>query len=894
MSVDTELGVGLGLRLQIPPAAWGRLASICRTLEWVAVDLDRMELAVFLGTNCGRLMDEALTLIGDASEEVEQPLRRARALLAGLDARPPHQQRNIVQSLRELLQEVIPLSQLGAPLPNLPPVAQLVAPDKPDPAPPSSDDSPSEGPSAGAAVDGGDVSAPQKSTGTATKESKAASSAESPTSPPEPLPSESSEPSESLPSEPLPPELVPLGHEEATGLPVDTLDGVDEMLADRLGEVGIHTIADLMMRPPATHERVPLNAIRPGMEEGMFTVRSTIRSCCIRLSPFSRRWEVVLNGVDGAVLVCRWISSAPRGWETWNHDDQIGLIGQIELTEDGPVMYEAEPVGIDGRGSGLLPMYGLPGLDDAQLREIIAEALRDHTDRLLDPLPTPVLERYRLQPLSEALRDAHFPANNTGRGRLRLAFEELLLLQLGIIWRSGRGQPERGISHDISHKGVAQISAQHQVFLDNGQEAAFSQIRRDLVRPEPMTRLLQGDVGTGKGLVTLMSAAMVGESKLQVAMVGPDPLAVERRYLFAEGMLRSIGLVPLMVTEQLSHGQADAIRRGEAHVVFGTQRILANDVHWRRLGLVIVEERGELGTVMPQQLARSKGPRPDLLVTTAAPIPSSLAFTVFGEFDVSIVPATRQLRADGHIYDAPQRREAYAAALAHLEAGRQAFVVLPVRNGRDLLDPSDALNMAKALQAEAFPNQRIGIYCSPMSREERFRVFEDFQHRRIDILVCTTYIEDAPPLDNATVMIVEYADLHDMVRLHRLRGHIGRGIRPGQGLYILSDTPEDKARSLVEQVIHEQNGFRLAELDLQARGSRALLGERADELPDFNWADPPRDRQQLLRARAEAFNLIRLNPTLRRWPALVNAIRQRWGDWFGDTLPAAGKSRSSG
>jgi ATP-dependent DNA helicase RecG len=351
-------------------------------------------------------------------------------------------------------------------------------------------------------------------------------------------------------------------------------------------------------------------------------------------------------------------------------------------------------------------------------------------------------------------------------------------------------------------------------------------------------------------------------------------------------MLRDINIVPLLISESMSHGQIDAIRRGEAHVVFGTRRILASDIHWRRLGLVICEERGEYGTVMPGLLPHGKGPRPDLLVTTAAPIPSSLAFTVFGEFDVSVVPVNHSMRAAGNIFEANERTDAYASAREQVAAGRQAFVVFPVRDGKDLLSVSDALRMAKALQAEAFPEKRIGIYCSGMTRDERFRVFDDFQQRRIDVLVCTTYIEEAPSLDNATVLVVEYADLHDMVRLHRLRGHISRGPRAGTGLYILSDAPDEKSRALIEQVIREEDGFRLAELDLQVRGSRALLGDRAEELPEFVWADPPRDRQLLLKARAEAFSLIRQSNSLRRWPDLVAAIQERWGDWFGDTLPS--------
>jgi ATP-dependent DNA helicase RecG len=905
------------LSLDIPAAAWGRLAAVYRTLEWVSHSSDRSQIAPFVGVNCGRLMDEALPLIA-LGDERQAELLRARALLAGLDARPDPEREGVVNTLRGIFESIIPLSQLGASIPMLQKKGELITPEsgkrskKPSrrkdrsrrsaeaPETPVEPDAEEPTPEAvevsevvpdadptGAETDGGEDSEDtgRDSVESAERRSRRASSERR--SRPEKV-----EP----PREPPPPPKLLLGHPEGTGRGITVLKSVDEDAAAALGEIGIETIEALLLHPPATHQRPPSSPILTEMPDGVVMVRAQVVSRCLRLSPAGRRWELILAAATGERLTCRWIMAAPRGWSTWQVGDQIGLTGAVEPTDEGgPVMYEGEPVGVNGRGSGLMPMYGLPGLDDAQLRDIISEALEETIGKLIDPMPGYILERYRLLTLDEALRDAHFPANASCRGRLRLAFEELLLLQLGIVWRAGRGQDERGFSHTPLHTGIAQLGSQHNLFLDNGQELAFSDIRRDLVRPTPMSRLLQGDVGTGKNLVALMAAVMVAESRIQVAMVGPDPLSVERRYLFAENLLRSVGVTPLLISDTLNHAQADAIRRGEAHVIFGTQRLLSNDIHWRRLGLVVVEERGTFGSVSLDSLPQRKGPCPDLLVTTPVPIPSSLAFTVFGEFDVSLIPATRQLRSSGRIFAASERTEAYEALREQLDAGRQAFLVFPVRGGRDLLGTEDALRMAKALQADVLPGARIGIYCSAMTRDERFRVFDDFQHRRIDALVCTTYIEEAPPVDNATVMMIEYADLHDMDRLHRLRGHVARGPRSGNTIYMLSENPSEDARARIETVVRELDGFRLAELDLQVRGSEALLGDRADEVPTFCWADPPRDREQLLRARAEAFKLVRENPELTRWPELISAIRSRWGEWFGDSLPdSAGGAQRQG
>jgi ATP-dependent DNA helicase RecG len=654
----------------------------------------------------------------------------------------------------------------------------------------------------------------------------------------------------------------------------------DELL-ERLGDEGISTVAELLLLPPTSYDRPPLVPIAASMPEGPAVVRGSVVSRSVRFVPGGQRVEVVLAGPDGHSLRLRWPGRGPRGWERWSVGSELGFIGRISEIEEGTfAFYEGEPVGLDGRGSGIVPLYSVEGVEDRLIREAVALSLGLIQGALKDTVSAELIEQHRLLPLDEALRDAHFPANAAGRGRIRMAFEELFLLQLGIAWRAGRGQAERGFAHTIVHGAVGQLAVQHQITLSDGQESAFCDIRRDLLKPNPMTRLLQGDVGAGKGLVALLTAVVVAESGHQVAMIAPDPLTAERRFLHAEAVLRSVGLVPLLVGDTVNHAMTDAIRRGEVHVVFGTRRILEEQVHWKRLGLVIVEERGPYGTVSPQSLS-SRSVVPDLLVVTKAPIPSSLSLTVFGDFDLSIVPSVERPRVTVKVFGADARAEAYARAWEEVEKGRQAFVVFPVRDGRDLLGVEDAQRMAKALQAEGLPGARIGTYCSAMSREERFRVFDDFQHRRVDVLVCTTYIEDAPPVDNASVVVVEYADMHDLVRLHRLRGHVAQGRHPGTCLFVLSNNAAEGASQVVSTVIHPRDGFRLAEVDLQVRGAEALLGDRATEMPEFRWADPPRDRDLLLRARAEAFQLVAADPGLRKSPDLARAVSLRWGDWLG-------------
>jgi ATP-dependent DNA helicase RecG len=662
-----------------------------------------------------------------------------------------------------------------------------------------------------------------------------------------------------------------------------------------LTEAGIHSLADLLRRAPVRHHRGTQVSITGAVEEEPVVVRAPVRWRFVRLTAHGRRWEVGIGGEDSPPLRLRWFREPPRGWDVWEPGQEIGLYGEVREAEDGPTMYEAEPLGLYGRGSGFLPEYGIEGVEDRRIRDGIARALDGIDGTLKDWLPHPIRDQHRLLALDEALRDAHFPANATRRGRLRLAFDELFTIQVGVAWKSGRGKPSRGIAHKPVHTGIGQIESQHQIVLDDSQESVFSEIRRDLVRPTPMNRLLQGDVGSGKGLVAQLAALMVVGGGCQAAMVYPDSLAAERRFLHIDPIFRSIGIKTLLIPdERVDRGQLDAIRRGEAQVVFGTHAVLQKAVTWKRLGIVVAEERGTHGVLDLDSLGR-RGTRPDLLVIPRAPIPSSLAFTVFGDFDVSTLHSASPRPIQCDTYTSTERSEAYTALREVVASGRQGYVVFPVRDGRDILSVEDAVRTAQALRKDLLPGAQMGVYSSEMSREERSRVFDDFQQRRIDVLVCTTYIEDSPEVTNATAMVVEYADMHDLVRLHRLRAHVSNGYRAGNCAFVTSENPDEKQIEQLEQIRSERDGFRLAELDLHYRGASAVLGSRASQAPEFTWAVPPEDRGLFLRARAAAFELIRRDPELRNAGDVAETVNLRWGDWLGQALPkAVARKRSDG
>jgi len=864
---------------------WGRVAAVQRTLYWLEQQPTRMAGAEWVGASCQRLLAQAAS---ESEGELAQQLMAALAGLTALAEGSPEERAHRIPELRAMLTALLPLSQVGARALLGEPSARLLPArrsrkgrDKErrkNAKTAKAEQVPAAEPEVGAAEQGG--------------EEPGSSPAVDELDLPLVVPARRPKPEPALPP---PPPRYHLAHPERGGRPLAGLDSATEDLLAALAAEGILTVGGLLDLPPCGHDREALLPIGQAHDdEGPVTTRGRLRTRCTLLTPDGgRRWEVVLEAKDGQTITCRWLTAAPRGFHEWRVDSELALIGQPELDDDGPFLYEGEPVGLDGRGSGWMPRYEVGGISSVELRALVASAITELQGTLKDLLPSSVLDRHRLLPLDEALRDAHFPSNNTGRGRVRMAFQELLLLQLGIAQRAGRGQNGRGLTHKARHDAVGKVGILHNLQLDDGQEIAFSEIRRDLQSSSPMARLLQGDVGGGKGLIALMSTIVVAENRAQVAVVAPDALAAERRFLFAENILRSVGLSPMLLGDRIDHAQADALRRGEAHVVYGTRSLLDQKLEWRRLGLVVVEERGPFGTVSPASLQR-KAATPDLLVVTRAPIPSSLAFTVFGEFDVSVVPVLDPPRVSAKVFTADERSNAYARARELVEAGEQAYIVFPVKDGRDLLSLDDALAMARALNADAFPSARIGVYCSTMSREDRSKVFDDFQRRRIDVLVCTTHIEDAPTVANATVLVVEYADMHELTRLHLLRGHVGYGHRQGSCSFVLSDRPAGEATAMLRKVVEERDGFRLAEHDLKLRGAAALLGDRAEEAPAFNWADPPRDRELLLRARAEAFRILERDPRLRRAKPLANAVHARWGDWLGEPPPAPPGAPSQG
>ncbi len=686
------------------------------------------------------------------------------------------------------------------------------------------------------------------------------------------------------PAPPPPPRRRALRDPEGAGRALSAFfPGLAPPLHEALSAAKVLTVADLLLLPPARYDLLPraVSPSEPLVEGQRHVLRGNVVYRLTRLAPLGRRFELLLADDQGK-LTCRWVTPRDDAFrQALAPGSRVALAGMVAHEDDQAVLHEAEPVWVDSRGQGRVACYELPGVPDADLSVLLHRALDAFADLLVDPLPVDLRRRLRLLELGEALRRLHFPTHGHHRGQQRLAFDELLLYQLGRGMGRRRRQQERGTAHTVRHKLVGQILATLNRSLSDGQEIAFSEIRRDLARPRPMNRLLQGDVGVGKGFVALLCGVVVAEAREQVVFVAPDALAAEHRFLFAEPLLRGVGLVPSLLVGRPDAPQADALRRGEIHIVFTTAEVAKAWPAFRRLGLVVVEEREEYGS-LPLKSLPSKGVRPDLLVLTDAPIPTSIALTVFGDMDLSLVPGNlgHGLQVSSHPW--AEHLEAYRAAQSEVEAGRQAYVVLPMIGGEERFSQLELARFAEALRSEAFPGARIGVFSRLMSREERQRSYDDFRHRRVDVLLTTTIIEDGPSVPAATAMVVLEADRFELVRLHRLRAHVSQGIRRGRCMFVLGDSPDPEGARRVELLCTEEDAFRIAEIDLATRGAEALLGERAGELPRFRSVDPLEHRDLLVRARTEAFALLAESSPLSgsEHQPLRAALEESWQRWF--------------
>ncbi len=569
-----------------------------------------------------------------------------------------------------------------------------------------------------------------------------------------------------------------------------------------------------------------------------------------------------------------------------------GFGGRRQMSQ--PEVEKVQP-GDSASFGRIVPFWAGP--TDAQhpsLRKLMKRLCDEVAPLAPDDIPPEIRARRGLLGRGEALSQVHFPPPGTDPVQAgaraspafrRLVFEELFFLQLVLARRRQGVRGAQGIAFDASPASLARAVAPLPFTLTRAQERVLREIARDMARPEPMNRLLQGDVGSGKTAVAFAAMMLAVHSGWQAALMVPTEVLAEQHARTLAGWLSGSGIeVARVAAAARGKEQREAraaVAEGRARIAVGTHALLEEEVGFERLGLVVVDEQHRFGVLQRARLVE-KGRRPDVLVMTATPIPRTLALAFYGDLDHSKIdelPPGRTPVAT-KLYGDSQRKAAYDLARRELEHGRQVFVVYPLVEESEKSDLADATSGAAEL-ARTFPGHRVGLLHGRMKADEKREVMDRFREGEVHVLVATTVIEVGVDVPNATVMIVEHAERFGLSQLHQLRGRVGRGAARSHCLLIAHFRKAgDDARERLRAMEKTQDGFELARVDLGIRGPGELVGTRQSGQRLFDVADLYRDEAILEEAREDALALVEEDPGLAR-PEHVparEALAERWAD----------------
>jgi ATP-dependent DNA helicase RecG len=541
----------------------------------------------------------------------------------------------------------------------------------------------------------------------------------------------------------------------------------------------------------------------------------------------------------------------------------------------------------------IVPIYSeTEGLHQRTLRRLMKTILEGYADELSSPIPQEILQRQNLIDFSEAFQKVHFPPDGESlellnlqrsNGHRRIIFDEFFFLELGMALKRRGMALEPGISFrtegHLSKRLLNLLSFQ----LTRAQQRVWDEIREDLERPHPMNRLIQGDVGSGKTVVALLACLHVVEGGYQAAIMAPTEVLAEQHYLNLHRWMEPLGVRVALLTSSIKGSEKEdlyqRIKKGEVQLVIGTHAVIQEAVEFHQLGLAIIDEQHKFGVVQ-RGLLKKKGENPDVLVMTATPIPRTLAMTIYGDLNVSLIdemPPGR-MPIETRIYPESARAKVYRILDEEVRKGRQVFIVYPLVEESEKLQLRDATRMAEQLQKEEFPEFRIGLLHGRMKSEEKEAIMMEFKEGKIQILVATTVIEVGIDIPNASVMVVEHAERFGLSQLHQLRGRIGRGRYASKCILLTQYRSSEEAKVRLRAMERTTDGFQIAEEDLALRGPGEFFGTRQSGLPDFRAAHILRDTPILIEARKEAFQIVEKDPALMQ-PShgrLKNVLAKRW------------------
>lgn len=709
--------------------------------------------------------------------------------------------------------------------------------------------------------------------------------------------------------------MPPTAMENNLSSPIQYIKGVGPNRASLLDRLGIKTVRNALFYLPDRYEdRSSVKKIASLKYEEINTITVKVlkaeTTSPSRKNPRLKLFELLVTDGSG-LLTAKWFNQIYLK-KIFKPGQEVVLYGLVKpnfrgsgfeminpeyeiLDDQNNEEPQASPEKI--HSARIVPIYRLTeGLSQKQLRNIMHSVVGSSVSSVSDCVPSEIINSHNLPGLQESLLNVHFPSASSSLEELnkgtspfhqRLAFDELFTLQLGLAAMKRGEVLEKGIAFSPDRRHLSKLIAKLPFKLTGAQERVFNDILKDMRSPVPMNRLVQGDVGSGKTIVALMSMITAVECGYQTALMAPTEILAEQHYLNIHRLIEEIGLKIHLLTgsnkdrlrarlSQSSNSSLSSTSDMDADIVVGTHALIQESVQFKKLGLIVIDEQHRFG-VMQRATLKKKGTNPDTLIMTATPIPRTLAMTLYGDLDYSVIdelPPNRSPIITKLFYE-KQKNQIYQLIEDETKKGRQVYIVYPLIEESEKTDLRSAINGAEGLR-RIFPHLKVGLIHGRMKPAEREDVMRAFKDGSLHILVSTTVIEVGVDVPNASLMVIIHAERFGLSQLHQLRGRVGRGSEQSCCI-LLSYGGAEEARRRLEVMVKTGDGFVIAEEDLAIRGPGEFFGTRQSGLPDLKVANIIRDAKILETARKEAFALIEKDPELKSYPQLKSSIQEFWG-----------------